>query len=163
MSKLKRSSLLLFLLSLMVSTPLGTIATRAQDIIPPGKFLIRNRSREHVTFWLRKGGGPWSEYHLAPGADDLYGDYDQVWFRPPGYDAVYRGVKLGQRYKIIFDGSRWDFVMIDPDQIGQGAASREEQPTRPALSRGCLIMSQGFSVERLDPGRPVPAVRRLGG
>lgn len=123
---------LLLLFALLVSAHVGIEEVRAQeDIVPAHQFLIRNKSRVEVIFSLRKGWGPWYDYRLRPGEDHLYEDKDQVWFSPAGQDPIHREVKLGQRYKFIFDGVRWDFAKIDPDQA-------EEALRRRARQRGAL-------------------------
>lgn len=127
---LRRTRRMLFLLfALLVSAHVGIEEVRAQDdIVPAHQFLIRNKSRVEVIFSLRKGWGPWRDYRLRPGEDRLYEDYDQVWFSPAGQDPIHREVKLGQRYKFISDGMRWDFVRIDPDEAGGFRGGGEEEP-----------------------------------
>lgn len=127
---LRRTRRVLFLLfALLVSAHVGIEEVRAQDdIVPAHQFLIRNKSRHKaVLFSLRKGSGPWRDYRLGPGEDQLYEDKDQVWFSPEGQDPIHREVSLGQRYKFIFDGVRWDFVRIDPDQAKETSRRRARQ------------------------------------
>jgi hypothetical protein len=177
---LRRTRRVLFLLlALLVSTHIGVEGVRAQDddIVPAHQFLIRNKSRADVIFSLRKGWGPWDDYRLRPGEDHLYEDKDQVWFSPAGQDPIHCEVKLGQRYKFTFDGGRWDFVMIDPDQVGGFAAARgKEEPCgrrrRPwsvsalpaagvsarAAGSDCPRPARACLRDRLDPHRLVPAV-----
>lgn len=175
---LRRTRQGLFLLfALLVSAHLGIEEVRAQDddIVPAHQFLIRNKSRVEVIFSLRKGWGPWYDYRLRPGEDHLYEDKDQVWFSPSGQDTIHREVKLGQRYKFIYDGVRWDFVRIDPDQAGglcggaheegpcggrqrPGGSHRPPQGAAPGRPAPASRSRRARLRERLDPRRFVPAV-----
>jgi len=127
---IKRTWKMLFLLAvLLVSVQLGAVVARAQDdIVPPDKFLIRNRSNYDIAFFLRRGDGPWVRYGLAAGQDNLYNNADQLWFAPDGYIPIHCRVELGQRYKFVFDGTRWYFLRIVPNQASKlRSVTRVEQ------------------------------------
>lgn len=176
---LRRTRRVLFLLfTLLVSAHLGIEEVRAQeDIVPAYQFLIRNKGHVAVIFSLRKGLGPWQDKKLQRKEDHLYEDYDQVWFSPAGQAPIHREVKLGERYNFIFDGMRWDFVKIDPDQARRlhgGARGKEELcderlrpgsvsalPAAGGSARAAVPTARNWRArlrDRLDPHRLVPVV-----
>jgi hypothetical protein len=163
---------LILLAGLFVSIQLCAAVVKAQDIIPADKFLIRNKTGYAVTFSLRQGAGRWDDYYLSPGADSLFGGYDQIWFCPSGVGCQHLQLRLGQRYKITFDGASFHFVMITPDQWAKRDKVRPEkkpcdcareaavaEPTpEPVRVVSCPSKSTRGLQKRLDPRRLVPAV-----
>lgn len=87
---------------------LGGVLARAQDIIPPNAFLLRNRNDRQITFFLRKGDEDWAEYSLAAGAKRVFSNKDQIWIGTEGQENVHYHLQLGSRYTIVWKAGRWD-------------------------------------------------------
>lgn len=103
------------LLVLLFASQLRTIAIEPQaseDIIPPNAVLIRNGSSQPIRFWLRNGSSPWVQFQLGPRDDRVYSNVDQIWIATVGQEPAHRKLELKQRYKIIWDGTRWDVARI---------------------------------------------------
>jgi hypothetical protein len=105
-------SLLILFGVLSLQLPLQPV-TLAQDIIPPNAFLLRNKGDRTLTFWLRRGNGPWTQCQLAAGERSLYYDQDEIWLATQGQEPVHYRLELGQRYKIIWLNTRWDVLRME--------------------------------------------------
>jgi hypothetical protein len=88
-------------------------ATQAQDIIPTNAFLLRNKGDRTLTFWLRRGNGPWTEYQLTAGERALYYDQNEIWLATQGREPVQYVLELGQRYRIIWLNTRWEIQRME--------------------------------------------------
>lgn len=103
--------LLLVVLLLLQLKPLPIYA---QDLIPANAFLIRNRSKEMVTFWLRRGSEEWVKEILDVEERETFFDKDQIYMSPPGHEPIHRSLRLGKRYRIVCNGSSWN---IEPMEL----------------------------------------------
>lgn len=112
---IKRTKLVPFLLLAIFSLQLQTTARQPQssDVIPSNAVLIRNGGNRQIIFWLRNGNGPWVKFWLDAGDNRPYKNVDQIWIRTTGQEPVQYKLELNQRYKIVWDGTRWVVVRID--------------------------------------------------
>ena len=111
----RRKRLIPFLLlSILCSIQLQTAAVTPQssDIIPTDALLIRNSSNQPIAFWLRNGDGAWYKFELNAGANRIYKNLDQIWISTTGQEPVHYKLELQQRYKIIWNGTKWDLRRI---------------------------------------------------
>lgn len=113
MLRRSRWILLLILLGLFSLQLQRQPATLAQDIIPPNAFLLRNKGDRPITFSLRRGNGPWTQYQLASGERALYYDQNEIWLATQGQEPVHYILELGQRYRIIWLSMRWDITRME--------------------------------------------------
>ncbi|MFY9621492.1 MAG: hypothetical protein WAM70_08685 [Pyrinomonadaceae bacterium] len=86
----------------------GVVLVRAQDIIPANAFLLRNRNDRQIIFYLRKDSDDWERYGLAAGAEGIFKNKNQIWIKTEDQEPVHYYLRLGCRYRIVWQDERWD-------------------------------------------------------
>jgi hypothetical protein len=104
--------LLLMLLMFSVQMSLNAVQPQASDVVPTSGVLIRNSSEYRIKFWLRNQNSEWIPFELKPGYNSVYRNVDQIWIATEGQKAVHYSLEQKQRYRIFWNGTRWDVNLI---------------------------------------------------
>ena len=80
--------------------------------IPSDQVFIYNTSEMTINFYLRNNRSPWVKFQLPPEGANRYENLNQIWLPTEGQEASHYMLVYGQKYKIIWNKTKWDVEHI---------------------------------------------------